>query len=190
MNTPLHYPEIGVGRGVVDLAWMRRKPIGRENHTYAKHQSTFNATDGPLSGLAHFSNGHSKSKKTLMEGPALWYTRWHCYLRHQNLLWALVHVLTAPLPIQLPANMLGKAAEDGLSVWAPVTQGEMQTPLLPLAWPSVRCCSHVENEPVGGGSLPIIPSPSVTLKINALFKKKMGKLLVKIMVCLWIYFYY
>uniref|UniRef100_G1SD06 Uncharacterized protein n=1 Tax=Oryctolagus cuniculus TaxID=9986 RepID=G1SD06_RABIT len=40
-------------------------------------------------------------------------------LQHQHPVWALVQVPAAPLLIQLPANAPGKAAEAGLSAWAP-----------------------------------------------------------------------
>lgn len=48
---------------------------------------------------------------------AWWVKLW---LQHQYLVGVLVHVLGAPRPIQLSANGPGKAAEHGLSVWAPV----------------------------------------------------------------------
>lgn len=37
----------------------------------------------------------------------------------QVALWALVWFLVAPLPVQLCASVLGKAAEHGSNAWAP-----------------------------------------------------------------------
>lgn len=34
-------------------------------------------------------------------------------------IWILVRVMVIPLPIQLPAKVLGKTAEDGPTLWPP-----------------------------------------------------------------------
>lgn len=45
--------------------------------------------------------------------------------------------------VQLPANVLGKIAKDGLSAWAPAPIWQFQAPGFGLAWPSPGCCSSI-----------------------------------------------
>lgn len=40
-------------------------------------------------------------------------------LLHRHLLWVLVQILAAPLPVELLADYLGKAVDDLHSAWAP-----------------------------------------------------------------------
>lgn len=58
--------------------------------------------------------------------------------------------LAAPLRIQLPANILGKSADDGSRVMVPSLVGETQKLLLApdfgLSQPS--CCGHLGSESV------------------------------------------
>lgn len=71
-------------------------------------------------------------------------------------MWASVQVLEARLLIQLPANILGKAAEDGSTTWAPATHvGEPDEAfwLLALAWSSAGYCNRLGSEPVDVRSL-------------------------------------
>lgn len=49
-------------------------------------------------------------------GLVLWLGGKHCHLQDQRLMWALVVVPAAQLPIQLPVNAPGKIAEDGSSL--------------------------------------------------------------------------
>lgn len=68
--------------------------------------------------------------------------------------------MAVSLPIQLPVNDLGKAAEDIPSRWAPAPT---QTKLLASTSPSPGHCSHLGSEPVDTGYLSVSPSLCVTV---------------------------
>lgn len=53
----------------------------------------------------------------------------------------------APLPIQLPVNVPGKAMEHCPSEWAPVPTWEIWMSILALIWPSPSHCIHLGSEP-------------------------------------------
>lgn len=57
---------------------------------------------------------------SLESGLAQWHIKWSCQLQHWHLIWLWVRKPAASLLIQLPANGLQEAVEDGANVWAPV----------------------------------------------------------------------
>lgn len=59
-------------------------------------------------------------------------------MQAQHAIWILAHVLAAPLLIMLPANMPGKASEDGLMAWALVTHvGNLEEVPCSWLWPGL-----------------------------------------------------
>lgn len=62
-------------------------------------------------------------------------------LQCQHCIWALVHVPVVPLPMQLPANSLGKQ-----QMTREISSRENHMKLLAPACPSAGCCSHVGSE--------------------------------------------
>lgn len=66
-------------------------------------------------------------------------------------------ILDAPLQIQLPSGVLGKAAEN-ICTWSPARIWETSGKLLALAWPSPEHCSSLGSEPVYGISSSLFAS--------------------------------
>lgn len=65
-----------------------------------------------------------------------------------------IEVVTVPLPNQLPINVPGKAANNGLSVGGNATQvGGL---LLASIWTSLGCLDHMVYEPINGRSLSLL----------------------------------
>lgn len=76
----------------------------------------------------------------------------------------LVHILAAPILIQLCANVPAKVAEDGLSVWGLV----MHSCLLASAWFSSANFGHLENESAMS-HLSVFPFCDSAFEINKYF---------------------
>lgn len=82
---------------------------------------------------------------------------------------ALLCIPTPPLPVQLQANSLGEATEEGLSVCVSATHtpGKSQVKLLlASAWPRAGFCYLVESEPVNASSLFLSFSISIFLSLS------------------------
>lgn len=69
-------------------------------------------------------------------GAALWSNRLSCHLRRQYPIGTLFGVPIAPTQIQLPVNVPGRAAKDGLIAWAAVPTWKTQMEFQALAWSS------------------------------------------------------
>lgn len=56
------------------------------------------------------------------------------------------HALATPFPVQLPENAHVKAAEDGVRAPGPAPTWQTWNKLLAPAWPTARCCNHVQSD--------------------------------------------
>lgn len=111
---------------------------------------------------AHSKIWHSVVRKSPSLGLAQLHRKFSCHPWCHHLMGVLVQA--AALPVQLPANTLGKAVDDGLRTWSPdIHVAELDR--VPQSWLQTQATNWGVNQPLKD------PSPlSVILSIGWIFK--------------------